>query len=113
VIIIDNERDILDLMEVILTDAGCDVITATDSTVLYNIEANPPALILLDNWLGNKSGQEICRELKSMPKTAHIPVLLVSGASNIHEVVAICKAAGYIPKPFDLEELVRKVQEFI
>ena len=76
-----------------------------------------PDLILLDNWLtdwkSDANGQQLSKELKSNPKTSHIPVIIVSAVSNIEEIAEAGQADGYLRKPFDLTDLIAVVNKFL
>jgi DNA-binding response OmpR family regulator len=100
----------LEIITAILTGAGYQVIAGKDVTAVYAIEKEPPALLLIDNWLsGNKTGHDICYQLKQNPATSQIPVILISGTMNLEETATRCGANSFICKPFDLEDLLKKV----
>jgi DNA-binding response OmpR family regulator len=112
ILIIDDDADILNIITVVLKEAGYAVRTGRDVSDLYEIEKNAPDLILLDNWLDGKTGHDICYHLKTTPKTSTIPVLLFSASPNLAQTAASCKADGYIAKPFEVEDLLAVVQKF-
>lgn len=74
---------------------------------------NPPDLLLIDNWLGGKTGHDICWQLKSDSRTKAIPVMLISATSKLDEMAQRCGANDYICKPFDLDNLLTKVEKSI
>jgi len=108
-LIIEDDRDIMNVMVTALKGEGYSVQTGFDVTALFEIEKDPPALILLDNWLDGKTGHDICYQLKRSPKTQMIPVLLVSATQNLAQTAASCGADGFLMKPFELEELFEAV----
>ena len=112
VMIIDDDEEILQIVSHILKNAGYTVRIGRDVHDLYEIEKNPPNLLLVDNWLEGKTGHDICYHLKTTPKTADIPVVLISATVNLAKTAESCRADGYISKPFDVEELLAKVQSF-
>lgn len=113
IMIIDDDADVLNVVAMILKEAGYAVRTGRDVSDLYEVEKNPPDLILLDNWLDGKTGHDICYHLKTTPKTSSIPVMLISATTNLAKTAESCQADGYIAKPFDMEELLKKVKSFM
>jgi len=113
VVVIEDDKDILDMIEYILTDAGYTVQAYTSIERLDKIIAHQPALILLDVRLADGSGDELCMAIKNNAATAHIPVILVSARPNLEHTAIKCKADAFIAKPFDLEELTGTVNKFI
>ena len=111
ILVIDDDADTLEVITEILTEGGYEVVASKDITVLYTIEKEPPALLLIDNWLsGDKTGHDICYQLKQNSATAQIPVILISSTMNLEETAERCGADGFICKPFDLHELLRQVK---
>ena len=114
VMIVDDDADTLDVITTLLTDAGYEVVAGKDITTLYAIEKEPPALLLIDNWLsGDKTGHDICYQLKQNPATAGIPVLLISATANLADTAERCQADGFICKPFDVDELLGQVKAYM
>lgn len=109
VLIIENDNDIRDIITYILKDKGYEVISANarPSSQLHTYKAD---LILLDEWLNEREGHLLCTELKEMHETQHVPVIILSTASNIEDIAENCKAEGYVSKPFDLDELLDEVE---
>jgi DNA-binding response OmpR family regulator len=112
ILIIENDQAILDLMSYILEEEGHQIFTSTNSSVLYeeNIE---PDLILLDQTLGIEQGSDVCLKLKQDPKTALIPIILISAVNQLDKLASECKADGYIEKPFDIENFIRIVNDHL
>ncbi len=68
-----------------------------------------PDVILLDIHMPGMDGTEVCRLLRADPLTAAIPVIALSAAHNLHAHAAEMTADDYLPKPFELAELLAKV----
>ena len=109
VLIIENDRDIRDIISYVLEDKGYEVIIAEPWPV-NQLHTYNPDIILLDDWLNEREGHILCTELKDMNETKHIPVIILSTSNNIEEIANICKAEGFVNKPFDLDELLEEVQ---
>mgnify|MGYP001123607833 CR=1 FL=1 len=116
VLIVDDEKDIRDLMAGILSDEGYLPRLAHDSISTFEeIKNRQPALILLDIWLqGSPSdGLEILEEIKN--KYTDIPVIMISGHGNIETAVSAIRSGAfdYIEKPFKMDKLLLTVQHAI
>ena len=65
--------------------------------------------MLLDVRLENVSGRFICKELKSNPRTAYFPIILISAFAQYASSYKECGADDFLEKPFNLDELISKV----
>jgi two-component system response regulator VicR len=113
ILIIEDDKDILDIVSVILEQEGYKIETLTHGDVIDEIKADPPELILCDIWLPKRKGTEICKVLKSDSQTSHIPFILISTAMNLSELARKCGADAYIEKPFQIRELVNIVKTYL
>ena len=109
ILVVDDEKDIRELVADILEDEGHSTRIAWDSDSAFGeINANPPALVILDIWLkGSKlDGIDI---LKSIHRdNPDIPVVIISGHGNVEIAVAAIKQGAYdfIEKPFNIDQLM-------
>ena len=111
VMIVEDDADTLEIITAVLSDAGYRVIAGNGITTVYNIEKDPPDLLIIDNWLsGDKTGHDICYQLKQNPATSFIPVLLISGTMNLEDTAQRCGANGFICKPFYIDNLLDQVK---
>ncbi|WP_414902901.1 sigma-54-dependent transcriptional regulator [Sphingomonas flavalba] len=113
ILIVDDERDIRELVAGVLEDEGYSTRVAADSdAALAAIDERRPSLALLDVWLqGSKlDGLDLLEEIKRRDPT--IPVLVISGHGNIDTAVAAVGrgAADFIEKPFEAERLLHLVR---
>ncbi|AMR33582.1 hypothetical protein A0256_20205 [Mucilaginibacter sp. PAMC 26640] len=113
IMIIDDDAEILNVISLLLKDAGYLVKVGHDVTDLFEVEKNPPDLLLIDNFLNGKTGHDICYQLKISPKTNTIPVLLLSGTTNLEQTAKSCMADGFIAKPFEADELISTIENVI
>lgn len=109
--ILEDDLDIGDLMSIVLDDYQTKIFT-TVARFEKAMADQLPTLLLLDIMLPDGNGLEICKQLKSDPATAHIPVILLS-ASYSTETVKDAGADLFISKPFDIYELKEKVSYFL
>lgn len=105
ILVIDDDQDILDLTEFLLQEIGYDVVASLTANILDDVLQINPDLILLDNWLGDTSGQEQCKILKKKLTTRHIPVILFSASTDLEKNAKDCLADSYIDKPFNIDYL--------
>ena len=114
VLVVDDEEDVLVLLSTMLANYGFEVETTTLPDKIYkSILMFEPEAILLDINLGNISGVEVCKGLKSHNRTKHIPIILVSGDPEIKDKCAECNADNCIGKPVDFDKLVKLIKGFI
>ncbi|SHN10508.1 response regulator [Mucilaginibacter sp. OK098] len=117
VMVIEDDKDIRDTIVYILEEQEYEVISSGDSKILRNVNDHKPDLILMDNWLtewkSDASGQQLSKELKTNPKTKHIPVIIISAVSNIKQIAEDGLADSYLKKPFDMDALVDMVKKFV
>lgn len=112
ILIVDDERDIRELVAGVLTDEGYDCRTAGDSTsALSAIDQRRPSLVLLDVWLHGSpmDGLEVLDAIKA--REPDLPVIIFSGHGNIDTAVSAIGrgAADFIEKPFEAERLLHLV----
>lgn len=109
ILIVDDERDIRELVAGVLSDEGYECRTAGDSqSALDAIDQRRPSLVLLDVWLHGSpmDGLEVLDAIKS--REPELPVIIFSGHGNIDTAVsAISRGAmDFIEKPFEAERLL-------
>jgi len=81
ILIVDDNRENLELLEAYLEDIDCRTIAAYDGPeALELIKKDTPDLILLDIMMPKMSGFEVCRRVKNDTATAHIPIIMVNCA---------------------------------
>ena len=113
IFVVEDEEDILDLIRHHLTKEGFAVATAVNGLeAVKAIQRKPPELILLDLMLPGLDGLEVCRQLKKDPKTAGVPILMVTAKDEESDVVTGLElgADDYIVKPFRMKELIARVR---
>ncbi len=114
VLIVDDNTDILWVVETILKRYGFDVMTTLrGEEVLSKTRKFSPQLILLDVFLSGVDGIEVCNSLKSTPETKDIPIIMFSAHTNFSDLKKFCKADDFVAKPFDTNELVKKINHQI
>src|SRR5436309_8913161 len=112
ILIIEDERDVVDLLTFNLRKAGFAVSTATDGAAgLEKARSEKPAFVILDLMLPRMPGLEICKILKSDPATRRIPIMMLTAkAEEIDRIVGLeFGADDYVTKPFSPREVVLRI----
>ncbi len=116
VLIVDDNPNNLDLLAGLLKGQGCRVRAAPSGRMaLKSAESMPPELILMDISMPEMDGYQACEALKANPALRKIPVIFVSAHDEALDKVKAFQAGGsdYIPKPFQIEEVVARVEHHI
>lgn len=116
VLIVEDERDIRDLVVLHLQRDGYQVSTASSGEdALLQVKQSPPDLVLLDLMLPGMSGLEVCRRLRQEQTTATLPILMLTAkADEVDRVVGLEMGADdYVVKPFSPKELVARVHALL
>lgn len=110
VCVLEDDEAIREVIIMLLKDENYDV-TGFASIHEFNQKSKnlKPDLFLLDVMLPDGSGVDICTGLKTSDQTKNIPVLMMSAHANAFEIKMNCEAQGFIPKPFDIDDLLNRV----
>ncbi len=114
VLIADDDPNIVELIDETLTQYNYNVIKADNGySALYKAKEENPGLIILDLILPRMDGIKTCSRLKESNITKNIPVLILSGNTSKETIVKLLKLGikNYLAKPFDITELVKRVNE--
>ncbi len=112
VLVVDDEKDLVELIAYNVQRNGYNVLTANTGDAALEIAARElPDLVLLDLMLPGTSGTEVARKLKGDPKTAHIPIIMLTAKSEETDVVVglTLGADDYITKPFSMKILLARL----
>ena len=117
IMIVDDEESLIELLLAILQEAGYDVETArSGEECLEKMERMKPDLILLDMMMPGISGRETCEKIRSNKemKNQKVAFLTVARFSEIgKDTLKELKVLDYITKPFDNDDLLKKVKKMI
>jgi len=115
ILIVDDDIDLLTIEKHYLVSRGFDVSVFSDwDSAAVSMRTVEPQLILLDVFLSDVDGLEVCKRLKSSPYTRHIPVIIHSAYPRVAET-AIYEfgADDFIAKPFESIELINKIHKVL
>ena len=113
VLVIDDEKDLLELVRYNLEKEHLDVITATDGQSGLDIGLrHKPDLVLLDLMMPGMNGLEVCKQLRGDARTRRVPIIMLTAkAAETDKIVGLEMGADdYITKPFSVRELLARVR---
>ncbi|MEW6266782.1 MAG: response regulator transcription factor [Thermodesulfobacteriota bacterium] len=113
ILVVEDERDILDLIEYNLHEAGYHVLRAMNGQEALDLARKQrPDLVVLDLMLPGLDGKEVCRRIKQDESLRQIPVVMLTAkAEEVDRIVGLeLGADDYMTKPFSPRELVLRVK---
>ena len=113
ILLIDDDQEVAKIVVRFLRSEGYDIQYATTGRAgLDIIERESPDLLLLDVSLPDINGFEICRRLRSSPRTEQLNVIMLTGRGSVDARVAGLESGAddYLTKPFDPQELLARIQ---
>lgn len=121
ILVVDDEPDMVEMLKMALETASYEVITAYDGQEgVDKTKGEKPDAIILDLMMPGKDGFEACKEIKSDPETAGIPVLVLTAISQHLSHTRYAKSMGleleaedYIDKPVDTNILLERLAKFL
>jgi CheY-like chemotaxis protein len=116
ILVVEDNRDIANVLKLFLTSRGYLVkVTPRGRDALSLSRLELPNLILLDILLPDLDGYEVCRALRTSPRTGHIPIIFLTQKDERSDRIAGLQLGvdDYITKPFDIEELGLRIQNVL
>ena len=113
VLIVEDEKDVREMLRLNLKAGGFDVLEAHNGAEgLAIAKAELPSVVILDLMMPEMSGMEVCRALRRNPATSRIPILMLTAKSTEVDKVAGLEvgADDYVTKPFSPRELLLRVR---
>jgi DNA-binding response OmpR family regulator len=115
-LVVEDDTDIAEMLRMYFTGQGYEVTAVNNGTdALASTHKTIPNLIILDIILPDMDGYTICQELRTRPRTSHIPIIFLTQKDERSDRISGLElgADDYITKPFDIEELKLRVQNAI
>ena len=114
ILICDDDEDILAVCKTILERNDFQVSTSLTCESIFNkMSVINPDLILMDLWIPEMGGEKATLKLKTDEGTKHIPVILFSANQEIGKMTSKLNANDFIVKPFDMRDLVAKINKHL
>ncbi len=113
ILVVDDLADNLRLLQQMLKEGGYTTYPANSgSMALRFLQTTLPDVILMDAMMPDMDGYEVCRRLRTDPRTHDIPVIFVSAADHVIDKVKAfsCGAVDYVVKPFQQEEVLARIK---
>jgi phosphate regulon transcriptional regulator PhoB len=112
ILVVDDEKDIVDLIAYSLETDGFAVIKAYDGqTALRLVQTEKPSLVLLDLLLPGIKGLDVCRTIRTNRQTLYLPIIMLTAMCDTDDRIRGLAAGAddYITKPFNVRELIARV----
>jgi DNA-binding response OmpR family regulator len=114
VLVIDDDLDLLEMVSMVLSSYGLSVQTISQGNqVNDSLDEFIPDVILMDIYLGDVDGRDICSALKTSLQYQHIPIILYSAGYITSTSIEASRADDFLAKPFDNKQLFEKIRGFI
>lgn len=114
VLVVDDEREIRDLLNISLSAEGYEVIVGSNhEEAIELVKRENPQVILLDIEMPGVDGIETCRRLKAEEKTRPIPVIMLTALGDRDIEAYLEGAADVVNKPFDIKQLAFRVRSML
>jgi len=113
ILVVEDERDILQLIKLYLGKEGYrTVLASTGTEALKYAKAEKPDLIILDLMLPEIDGLEVCKRLRAAPDTAMLPIIMLTAKAEESDTVIGLElgADDYVTKPFSPKALIARVK---
>ena len=111
VLVVDDDEATRAAERAVLADGGFRVIEARDGEeAMRAIRSDPPAMVVLDIQMPGVDGPEFARGLRVALR--HVPLVILTAASDPKHEADRCNAEAYLRKPFDAPELLKVVRRF-
>jgi DNA-binding response OmpR family regulator len=112
VLIVDDDNDLLEMVSLILQTHGMEVLSLNDHTDFFTALSNyKPDLVVLDIYLNDADGRELCRQLKKTEEFSGTPVLLYSAGHISPSSIEDCQANDFLQKSFNISVLLNRIHQ--
>ena len=110
ILLLDDNKDLLLIVQIILKGQGYDTVQAgCIEEGLQKIRIHKPSLILMDVFIKDEDGRELCSRLKHDADTASTRIIMMSGIESDNEQLYQIGADDFMQKPFDYDDLISRV----
>lgn len=111
ILLLDDNKDLLLIMQIILKAQGYEVVQSSCvEEASQKIRIHKPSLVLMDVFIKEEDGRQFCSQLKRGSETSNTKVIMMSGIESDNDMLYVVGADDFIQKPFNYDELLNKVQ---
>ncbi len=107
IMICDDDKSIVEMLELILGFTGAVILTETDSVKLFDrLNSEKPDLLIIDIWMPILTGDLIVKRVRAAENVIKdMPIIVMSASRDGKQIAEAAGATSYLPKPFDIDEL--------
>ncbi len=114
VLVVDDDNDLLEMVTFALNANEMTVSSLSEGQhVLETVLARPPDVLLMDIFLGDSDGRQLCKQIKSTAAYMGFPILLYSAGEISNASIVESSADFFLRKPFDLQRLIAAIRQYI
>lgn len=114
IFIVEDETGIRDALQLLLSFENYDVRSFSNVQAFNSRDKSVvPDIFILDVMLPDGLGTDLCNQLKKEPETSNIPVMIITAHAKAENVTQSCEADEFIPKPFDIDDVLGKIEKLI
>lgn len=113
ILVIERDNDVNDLLELVIKDLNAEFLRSHHLLAVHEIVQLDPNVVVIDHRMPFGFGGDLCKEIKTDPRTKNIKVILISSYRQISKVAIDNLADGYLRKPFKSEAITRTVSEVL
>ncbi|PZR26358.1 MAG: hypothetical protein DI535_14655 [Citrobacter freundii] len=114
ILVVDDDKDLLEMVTLVLRIHGMDVFSLNDHQQFFpTLQDFRPDLVVLDIYLEEADGRELCRQMKTNGNFNTTPVILYSAGHISPSSIEDCLANGFLQKPFDISILLKRIKEHL
>jgi DNA-binding response OmpR family regulator len=114
VLVVDDDTDLLDMVSLVLTSHNMRVNPLSKCIQFFdNVSSDKPDIVLMDIYLGECDGRDLCQNLKKSNGYEDIPVILYSAGVITQASVKESGADDFMSKPFDIKQLIDRINHHI
>lgn len=113
ILVIDDDPAIVDVLQLMLEDAGYSVEVQMDGQAARQLASPFPDLLFLDIRISGTNGGTLCRHLKSQPATQHIPIILLSAHRETERIAREAGADAFLAKPFEMSDVLSLAARYL
>ncbi len=111
ILLIDDDPDVITVLQLLLKKKGYQVATASREEEAYKqVELFKPHLIVLDVLLSGGDGRTICKKLKSIESSTHIPIIMFSAHPGAQKNMGSFGADDFLSKPFESNKILERIE---